>query len=157
MNKHVLGFIGVLLLFFAIAASMVGYAVWKGGSDDRSSHAWVETHIPPILADWSAAELKQQASASYLRELAFRGQLSADFQRWSQLGKLQQLGDFSGQSDVSFPKPPSHKDPIFTASYSAHARFANGEAKIRVGLQQENGEWKLQSFQVEPLTRQTTP
>lgn len=150
MNKNLLGFGAVLLLFFAIAATLVGYSVWKGGSDDRTSLAWVETHIPPLLSHWSSAQLKQDASASYLRELEFRGQLDADFKRFSQLGELQQLGAFEGQSDVSFPKRDSHKNPIFTASYSAPARFTKGKANIDVTLQQENGVWKLQSFKITP-------
>lgn len=150
MNKHVLGFIGVLVLFFSIAASMVGYAVWKAGSEDRSSLAWVQTHLPPLLSDWSLAQLKQDASSSYLRELDFRGQMAANFQRWSQLGKLQQLSDLQGQSDITFPNLPSHKDPVYTASYQAHARFAKGQADIDVQLRQENGEWKWQAFTLTP-------
>ena len=151
MNKHVMGFIGVLLLFFSIAASMVGYSVWKAGSEDRSSLAWAEATVPPILASWSLDALKQNASASYLRELEFRGQMAGKFQRWSQLGKLQDLSKFQGQSSVSFPKLPSHKDPIFSADYQAQARFEKGKAKIEVKLRQENDVWRLQGFELTPV------
>src|SRR3546814_6661419 len=36
MNKNLLGFVGVLLLFFAISATLVGYSVWKRSEEHTS-------------------------------------------------------------------------------------------------------------------------
>lgn len=151
VNKSVLGFAAAFLLFLAVAASMVGYSLWKSGSLERGSKAWVSNSLPSLLSDWSLPSLEAVAANKFAERLAQQpAEVNQRLAAWSQrLGDWQKNGAISGQTDVIFPYRGSHKDPIFIADYRLTVTFTKGSAEVTLGLVKQQDTWVLRSLSID--------
>jgi hypothetical protein len=137
---------GVFLLIIVIAAVLVGVGVYQGNKLDKSSKAYVEANVRPVVSTWSKDELVKRASPKLL-EIINRdpGQADLVLKKLSKLGSLQSLGEPKGESLVAYT---AGTGKVITAAYRETARFENGNADISVRLIQTDGQWQFLLFNV---------
>jgi hypothetical protein len=135
---------GVFLLIVVIAAVLIGVGVYQGNKLDKSSKAYVETNVRPVVSTWSKDELVKRASPKLL-EIINRdpGQVDLVLKKLSRLGSLQSLGEPKGESLVSYT---TGEGKVITAAYTETAKFDNGDADIMVRLIQADGQWQFLLF-----------
>jgi predicted PurR-regulated permease PerM len=137
---------GVFLLIVVVGAVFVGIAVYQGNKLDKSSKAYVEANVRPIVSTWSKDELVKRASPKLL-EILNKDPAQADqvLKKLSKLGALQSLGEPKGDSLIAYTNGAGK---VITAAYTETAKFDNGNADIRVRLIQVDGQWQFLLFNV---------
>lgn len=145
--KKVLVVLGSIFLVLVVAfAAFVGYAAYTGSGLDKSSKAYVDANLPPILSTWSKDELLKRSSSQLLKIINDKPeQLQQLFEKLSKLGALQHYDGSKGEANVFFD---ASKGKITTAAYVADATFEHGEAHIVVRLVQTSGQWQILLFNV---------
>ncbi len=132
---------GIFLLVVLVVAGFVGYAAYQGQGLDASSKAYVEANVPPIISTWSKDELLKRSSPQLLK-IINKDPMQVDqlFNKLSKLGALRSFGDVKGESNVSYT---TQNGKVITASYTATAKFENGDAHIAIRLIQVSGQWQF--------------
>lgn len=147
MRKVLAGVGGIFVILLVIGSALFAYAAYRGQILDKTSKEFVDANVPLIVSTWSKEALLSRASPQFLRVAnAHPEQIDGLFQKLSALGSLLELGEFRGNSNVSYNMS---SPPVTTASYSAKARFQNGEALITVRLISISGEWRFRYFHVD--------
>jgi hypothetical protein len=137
---------GVFLLIVVIAVVFIGIGAYQGNKLDKSSKAYVEANVRPILSTWSKDELVKRASPKLLEIInQHPDQLDLLFKKLSKLGSLQSLGEPKGESLIAFT---NSSGKVITAAYTETAKFDNGNADINIRLIQVDGQWQLLLFNV---------
>ena len=137
---------GVFLLIVVLAAVFIGIGVYQGNKLDKSSKAYVEANIRPMVSTWSKDELVKRASPQLLEIINKNpDQLDQLFKKLSKLGALQSLGEPKGQSLIAYTNSTGK---VISAAYTETAKFDNGNADISIRLVQVDGQWQLLLFNV---------
>ncbi|WP_283745359.1 hypothetical protein [Sideroxydans sp. CL21] len=137
---------GIFLLSILVVGGFIGYAAYQGKDLDASSKAYIEANVPPIISSWSKDELLKRSSPQLLKIVNEKPeQLDQLFLMLSKLGALRSFGDVKGDSNVSYT---TQHGKAVTASYSATAKYENGEAQISIRLIQLAGQWQFLYFYV---------
>jgi hypothetical protein len=139
----VLGYI-FLVCIVAIVAAAVAVAIW-GKKLDRESHAYVDTAVPAIAADWDVAELQKRASPEFDDAVDY-DRLEEDFYSLQELGKLVEYKGSTGDSNITV----SLNGYQITADYTAIADYEEGSVEIRIALVKRSGQWRILDFTVSP-------
>jgi len=144
MNRVVVAFGGLFLVFLVTLGGLMGYAAVTGPDLDASSKAYVDDAVPRIIANWSVDELLSRG-APRIRDTVDMGQLRAAFGKLSALGPMVSYDGAKGTSRMAFT-PAEGK--VVGAVYLARATFEKGRAEIRISLLQVGGQWRIQGFSV---------
>ena len=135
----------VLLGLLVVVGAFIGYTAYVGNGLDKSSKEYVDQAIPAVVTTWSKVELTKRESKAFQR-VATDEQITKLFTLFHRLGALKTYDGCKGEATINYtPK----EGKVITAAYLGHATFENGEAEIKVGLIQEDGGWKIQSFHVD--------
>jgi hypothetical protein len=139
---------GIFLVFVLLAAGFFGYAAYQGRGLDKSSKAYVEENIPPIISTWSKDELLKRSSPQLLKIFDEKPErLDQLFKKFSKLGAMQSMGEVKGSSNISYG---SKNGKVITAAYVVPAKFTNGEGRITARLiQSPAGEWQILAFNID--------
>jgi len=140
----VLGYI-FLVCIVALVAAAVALAVW-GKKLDRESHAYVDTAVPAIAANWDVAELQKRASSEFNDAVDYESLEEDFFSLQQQLGKLVEYKGSTGDSNITV----SLNGYQITADYTAIADYEEGSVEIRTALVKRGGQWKILDFTVSP-------
>jgi hypothetical protein len=145
--RKVLSIVGAFfLLLVLIVAGFIGYAAYQGQALDASSKAYVEANVPAIISTWSKDELLKRSSPQLLKVINEKPELLDQlFEKLSKLGAMRTFSDVKGDSNVSYT---THNGKVTTASYTATAKFENGEAQIAIRLIQLSDQWQFLLFNV---------
>jgi len=139
-----LGYI-FLVCIVAIVAAAVALAIW-GKKLDRESHAYIDSAVPVIAAEWNVEELKKRASPEFNDAVDY-DILEEDFSSLQeQLGKLAEYKGSTGDSNITV----SLSGYQITADYTAIAEYEEGSVEIRIALVRRGGQWKILDFTVSP-------
>lgn len=137
---------GAFLTLILIGAALIGIMIYQGSGLDRSSKAFVEENIRPIVSTWSRTELEKRASPQLLDVLNRNpGQTSQLFAKLSKLGALKSLDEPQGQATVAMNIGASN---VISATYTETAEFENGHADLKLRLVQVRGQWRFLDFYV---------
>lgn len=140
--KHVLAILGGIAIALVAAAIGVGTAVYQTATLERSSKAYLEANLPPILSTWSIEALLARAMPD-LRGHA--GELRNTFQELTELGSLKQINIAQGQTPVMIPtNDGKRKGAVYTITVNCQ----KGEARITLWLIKVRDNWKFQKFAV---------
>jgi hypothetical protein len=146
MNKVLSIIGGVLLTLIAVIGGFIGYAAYQGRGLDASSKAYVEENVPTILSSWSKEELLKRSSPQLLKTVEEKpDQIDQLFRKLSKLGAMRSFSDVKGDSQVFYN---TKEGKTTTASYTAAAKFENGEARLTIRLIQNSGQWQFLLFYV---------
>jgi hypothetical protein len=137
---------GLFLLIVLVAAVCIGIGVYQGNKLDKSSKAYVEENVQPVVSTWSKDELAKRASPQLL-EILNRNpdQVDQVMKKLSKLGALQSLGEPKGQATIAYT---NSSGKVISAAYKEAAQFQNGKAEISIRLVQVAGQWQFLLFNV---------
>jgi hypothetical protein len=144
MNRIVVAFGALFLVFVLSIGALIGYAAITGPQLDRSSKAYVDEAVPKIIATWSVDELLSRGSPG-IRDTVDMERLRSVFGQLSALGRMVSYDGAKGTARMAFT-PSDGK--VVGAVYVARATFEKGRAEIRISLVQLAGQWKIQNFSV---------
>lgn len=139
----VLGVIFVVLL--VVGGGVFAYFDYTGNQLDASSKHYVDVNLPKIVSTWSEPALWTRASPE-LRHAMPQSRWRALFRQFKGLGPLVHYDGCKGQSDTSLT---SQHGKVVLANYTAHARFQNAPAAIRVRLIRHHGTWQILGLYVD--------
>jgi hypothetical protein len=139
---------GVFLALVVLAIAFFGYAAYQGRGLDKSSKAYVEEGVPPVISTWSKEELLKRSSPQLLKIVDEKPeQLDRLFKKFAKLGSVQSLGEAKGSANISYG---SKNGKVISAAYIVTAKFTNGEGRISIRLiQSPAGEWQFLAFHID--------
>jgi hypothetical protein len=140
---HYLG--SFVLVSLGVLAVGLGWMLHEGHVVDAESKAYVDAAVPAIVAEWNEEQLLDRATPELLDTIT-RGEVKAEFGRFSRVGRLVEYQGAIGEATVRFNLSLR---TIVSASYIAKGRFQNGDALFRILLWKRNGRWLIQRFQVD--------
>jgi hypothetical protein len=146
MRKILYGLGLVSLVLVAILIGGIAVIAYKGNKLDAESKGFVDTAVPAISANWSSKALLERASPEFVQSVS-ADQLKAAFDQFSTLGRLTRYEGSQGEANMAFQPGPGSS---ISASYTAKARFENGEAVFRIALVKRDGDWLIRGFNIEP-------
>lgn len=143
--KNVLMIIGMFAVGSIVCvAILIGFFIYEGTKVDASSKSYVDANIPPIISNWTQAELEKRESDAF-RKSTTEEELTKLFGIFAKLGPMKSYDGATGDANMSFFTGTGTQ---VTARYVVNATFQNGKAEILVVLIQENGQWEIQGFRV---------
>lgn len=137
----------IALIVVAALAGAIGTLAYNGRELDLESSSFVDAAVPAISKNWDKQEFLMRISPEFLHATN-TAQLDRYFDLFSTLGHLVDYEGPTGGSNMNF-NAGSGGD--ITASYTARARFENGDAEIRLGLVKLGGRWMINSWNVTPI------
>lgn len=146
--KKIITIIGwAFILLIIVIGGFIGYTAYKGTGLDKSSKAYIEANVPPIISTWSKEEMLKRSSPELLKVINENpGQLDQLFVKLSKLGQMRSFGDVTGDSNISYT---TQDGKVTTAAYTANAKFENGDAHMSIRLiLSSGGHWQLLLFNV---------
>jgi hypothetical protein len=150
--RKVFQILSVLALSVMVAIGIgVGVAFYRGHALDVESKAFVDRVVPAITAAWSKQQLLDLATPE-LRASATPNELTALFDRLSQLGALVKYEGATGESAMSYMAGFGSKgrsSATVSASYVVKAQFQNGSATFKIMLMKRGGRWLINGFHVD--------
>ena len=144
MRKFFYG-LGIVFAILIVVALIGGVLVGlKGAALDRESKAFVDSSVPAISMAWDEQQLIQRASPALLSSLK-PGDLSATFDKLSQLGSFVKYDGANGQANIANWNGVT----TISAAYVAKAKFQKGDATFRIVLTKQDGKWMINGFHVD--------
>jgi len=138
--------LGTIALVIVVAGGIgIGVLIHNGSALDAEAKAFVDSVVPAIGARWDKDDLLGRATPE-LREYAKPDDVAALFQRFSQLGALMKYEGSQGQALMAYN---SGSGSAVSATFTAKAKFQNGDATFRVALVKRDGQWMIQNFYVD--------
>lgn len=147
MRKILYGLGLVSLVLVATLIGGIAVIAYNGNKLDAESKSFVDAAIPAISANWSAQALLEKASPEFIQSVS-ADRLKAVFNQFSTLGHLAKYEGSQGESNMAFF---SGSGSSISASYTARARFENGEAIFRIALVKRDGQWLIRGLNVTPV------
>jgi hypothetical protein len=146
MRKFFFYFGVVAAAVLVLAVVLTGYAIYQGGRLEADAKPYVDDAVVTITAHWKSDELRARATPELLKS-AGDEQLHTLFDAFSTLGPLV---DYHGaQSNGWRSTTTIAGGTIVTADFSAHARYAKGDATIQLSLVKVDGRWMINGFHVD--------
>ena len=137
----------VFIALLIVGGVFIGFTAYRGFGLDKSSRAYVDENVPPIVSRWSKDELLRRASPQLLTALQAKPEEIEQVFTWlSSLGPLKHYNGSKGEAKMLYD---SKQGSVTTADYLAAATFEQGDASISVRLiQAPSGQWQFLSFHV---------
>ncbi|MBX7132388.1 MAG: hypothetical protein K1X67_06895 [Fimbriimonadaceae bacterium] len=140
------------VVFGVVVASILLATIWSIGNGLTATTRFRESALregdkmlPPILEDWSVAELRGQAAPQLLENNSEQdiAKMMADLK--ARLGPLRSLGK-SEAGNVHSPSVKNEGGPFMVVDYQATGTFEKGKAVIEVKLVRSEGKWRIGNF-----------
>lgn len=112
------------------------------GEGDASKRAALRI-ASSVARNWNEAELRNSASEAF-ESIASSPDMERAFRMFRQLGPMASLGEPVGRATAVAGIGAAQS--AITAEYSIPAKFANGDATIRITLVRERGQWRTTGF-----------
>ena len=141
-----LGLVSLLLVVTLIGG--IAVIAYNGNKLDSESKSFVDAAVPAISTNWSQKDLLERASPEFVQSVS-TDQLKAGFDQFAMLGHLTRYEGSQGEANMAFL---SGAGSSVSASYTAKARFENGEAVFRIALVKRDGNWLIQGFNISPTS-----
>lgn len=148
MNKVFKGLGVLFLVLIGASAAMLGTTYYHGRVLAGESKAYVESAIPAITTAWDKRQLVDRASPTLMGTIG-PGQLDGLFTTLAQLGGLTSFETPTGGVHMFRGVGGSFE----SADYAANAKFANGTATLGLHLVRRDGQWQIDGFHVESMTK----
>src|SRR5690349_3365820 len=135
---------GIAVMFAVlILGSIVAVLIMRGRGHDASSKEAALAVVKAVTRDWNPEELRKNASEEF-KPVASGPSIERAFKLFRQLGNLISLGEATGSSRATAGFGSVRSG--ITAEWAFPAKFAHGDATVRVMLIREGGQWKTQGF-----------
>jgi hypothetical protein len=144
--RNLLKMLGIIIVgIFVVAGIGIAYLAHLGAGVDRDAQAYVDAAVPAIVADWSVAEMRRQASPDLLKNVK-----PDDLQNlFALFAKLGPLVAYQGSKASGWTVGTSiGSGKTVTVHCVAHATFAHGAATIDVVVLKQSDVWKIYRFNV---------
>ena len=140
------------VVFGVVVASILLATMWSIGNGLTATTRFREGAlrdgdriIPPILKDWSVAELKANAAPQLLENVSEAEMAKMMAELKAKLGPLRSLGK-SEAGNVHSPSVKNEGGPFMVVDYLATGTFEKGQAIVEVKLVRSEGKWRIGNF-----------
>lgn len=131
------------IVAIATIVSVVAVLVVRWHGEDEASKSAAQRVVTAVTRDWDPEELRNSASQEF-KPVTSDPATKRVFKMFRQLGTMNSLGEPTGGARATAGIGAATSG--ITAEYSFPAKFAHGDATIRVKLIRESGEWKTTGF-----------